>query len=112
MANVKKIREIINEANSLAIFIEGFDNALVGTGQTVGGKIVAVYDAGECISILIEEHNMEEFEALDHFKAIVNNDAYGTNKPIFINDWTKAVNAEDILKNNIDKNKNVADLIS
>ena len=97
MTNPKTIKEIIRELNSDSIFIKGFDDAIIGTGKTVGGKTVAVYSADKCLEILNEEHGMEETESWTHFHEIVSNGKPNINKPIFISDWRQATDIEDVL---------------
>ena len=92
---IKILKGIIKEENEQAQMMEGFDNALVGTGRICGGNIVPVYDAGKCLVTLVDEHSMGELEALEHFQSIVDNkeiDQVNNNKPIFINDFRKLEN--------------------
>lgn len=94
MAKPKKIRELIKELNPEAIFVEGFDKALYGTGKAIGGFTIAVYDADECLYILIQEHNMDELEAWEHFNNVLIQGTPNLHKPIFISDWRKAVDVD------------------
>ena len=112
MAKGKEIREIIKELNSDAIFIKGFDRALWGTGKTVGGKTVAVYNADECLEILINEHEMEELEAWQHFNSTIVEGTPSPDKPIFMSDWRWTVDTEQIIKDiRIDKDTTLQDII-
>ena len=112
MAKPKEIKQIIKELNSQAIFIKGFDKALWGTGKSVGGNTVAVYNSDECLDILIEEHEMGELEAWEHFNVTVVNGTPSPNKPIFMSDWRWAVSIDQVLKDiKIDKQKTLDDII-
>lgn len=112
MADSIEIKQIIRELNTDAIFIKGFDEAIYGTGKVIGGKTVAVYDADECLNILINGHEMDELEAWEHFNNTVMNGTYNLNKPMFTSDWRLAVNAGDILKDiKVDKNRTISDIM-
>jgi len=92
MASPECIKDIILESNPDADMIKGFDKALIGTGRICGiGSLVAVYDADICIQILIDEHGMEEQEAFEHFTAIIEGKGITKNRPIFVNDFRKAI---------------------
>ena len=97
MSKPKDIRRVIKELNPAAIFINGFDEALYGTGRAIGGQTVAIYIADDCLRMLIEDHDMEEEEAWEHFNKIVTEGQSDPNKPIFISDWRKAINIDDAL---------------
>ena len=112
MAKSKEIKQIIKELNPKAIFIKGFDKALWGTGKAVGGNTVAVYNSDECLEILIEEHEMGELEAWDHFNVTVVDGTPSPDKPIFMSDWRWAVSIDQVLKDiKIDKQKTLDDII-
>jgi hypothetical protein len=113
MTNPGTIKEIIRELNSEAIFIKGFDDAIIGTGKVVGGKTVAVYSADKCLEILNTEHDMEETESWNHFHGIVSNGKPNINKPIFISDWRQASDIEDVLNEiKMEKEDILEDIIS
>lgn len=98
MAKSKDIKKIIKELNPKAIFIKGFDKALYGTGKTIGGQTVAVYNCDECLEMLINEHDMDEIEAWEHFNNTVVSGVSNENKPIFVSDWRWVVNIDQILE--------------
>jgi len=99
MKRTKLIKEIIKEENEEAHLLKGFDKALVGTGRTIGSSLVAVYDTTMILEMLIEEHDMSELEAYDHFYDSLNKESY-QNTPIFINDFRKIVDPNDIVDRN------------
>ena len=112
MARPEEIKAIVREINPSAIFVKGFEDALYGTGKSVGGKTVAVYDADECLKILINKHEMDEIEAWDHFNATVTNGIPAEDKPIFISDWRAAVNTDDILRDiKMEKQQTINDIL-
>ena len=85
---MNKVREIVKEHDDRILFLEEkFDKALIGTGKTCGGNIVAVYNASECIKILINDEKMDELDALEKFEKSIA--VPGTYKPIFIDDFRK-----------------------
>ena len=112
MAKPTDIKQIIKELNPEAIFIKGFDKALWGTGKSVGGNTVAVYNSDECLQILVDEHEMGELEAWEHFNATVVDGTPSPNKPIFMSDWRWAVNIDQVLKDiKLDKQKTLDNII-
>ena len=64
-AEEKKIE--ITEMNEEALFADGFSDALIGYARRYGQPVLAVYDAGRCIEILIEMGLSRE-EAIEHFE--------------------------------------------
>ena len=112
MAKPEYIRQIIKELNTDAIFIKGFDKALWGTGKTIGGKTVAVYNSDECLQILVDEHEMGELEAWEHFNSTIIDGTPSADKPIFMSDWRWAVDIDQILKDiKLDKDKTLNDIL-
>ena len=99
MSNHTLIKEIIVEVNKKAQFLDGFDKALIGTGRISGRDPVAVYNSDEILRILIEEHQMDEIEAFEHFQSSLGKQIENNNTPIFINDFRKIVEVGDIEKN-------------
>jgi predicted transcriptional regulator len=111
MAEPKEIKQVIKEFNSDAIFIKGFDKAIIGTGRAIGGKIVAIYNTDDCLEILIDDHDMEELESWEHFNNVVNGDP-GQDKPIFISDWRYAVSLDKIIEDIVqEKHQTLADIL-
>lgn len=112
MAKPEDIKRIIKELNPEAIFIKGFDKALYGTGRSIGGYTIAVYIADECLQILVDEHNMCEIEAWEHFNNTVVEGEQGVNKPSFISDWRWTVDIDQILKDiKFEKQEKLNDII-
>ena len=112
MAKAKEIKQIIKELNPNAIFVKGFNKALYGTGKTIGGQTVAVYNADECLTILIEEHDMGEAEAWEHFSGTVVKGTPSPHKPIFISDWRWAIDVNQVIKDiQLDKQQTLDNII-
>jgi hypothetical protein len=99
MKQSELIKLIIEEENPTAHFMPGFDEALIGTGKKSGGSATAVYDTSIVLSILIKDHNMTEFEALEHYIASLDKEINDKNTPIFINDFRSITNPNDVISN-------------
>jgi len=113
MPKPEDIKKIITELNSQAIFLKGFEKALYGTGKAIGGQTVAIYDADDCLHILIDEHEMDETEAWEHFNNTVTGGVSNPNKPIFISDWRWAVNIEQIIEDiRLEKQQTLNDILN
>jgi hypothetical protein len=65
------------------LFADGFDDAIVGVGNTFGGTLSAVYDADLVIDILMKE-GMDYAEAMEHFDYNIAGSYVGEQTPIFI----------------------------
>lgn len=112
MAEPEYIKEVIQELNPDAIFIKGFDKALFGTGRVIGGKVIAVYVADECLQVLIDEHDMGEIESWEHFNDILTTGEPNPNKPLFVSDWRWAVDIGQVLKDiQIEKKTKLNDIL-
>lgn len=111
MNKKNKIKEIVEEIDNNILFLEDiFDDALIGTGRTCGGKEVATYDIDKCLLILINLQNMDETEAIEKFQDTVDNSVSGEYKPIFINDFR---NIKEISLEKIDDlNKSLNDFMN
>ena len=64
------------------LFADGFDEALIGH-MTREGVQVAVYDYGECVDILMEEHELTWEDAIEHMEYNVTGSHVGPRTPIF-----------------------------
>ena len=65
------------------LFADGFDDAIIGVGNSFGGKLCAIYDADQVIDILMKE-GMDYAEALEHFDFNIAGAYVGEQTPIFI----------------------------
>ncbi len=77
-------RNELEEANPEALLADGLEGALVGYTVNHHHPIVAVYDIGKCIQILVERDGMS-YEDADEFLSFNTLGAYvGENGPIFV----------------------------
>jgi hypothetical protein len=96
-----KIRKIIKEENSDAVFLEEiFDKALIGTSKSYNKKKVAAYSTDMVLEILIKERNMGELEAYEYFFERVEQVWTDENEPVFINDFRNIVDVDDEVDEN------------
>lgn len=65
------------------LFADGFDDAIIGVGNSFGKKLCAIYDADQVIDILMKE-GMDYAEALEHFDFNIAGSYVGEQTPIFI----------------------------
>lgn len=96
---VEHIKEIILDQNPMAELLDGFDEALVGTGKKNNKEIIAIYDTTKIIEILIKKYQ-NEIEAIQTFNKILSKGYTNVNSPIFINDFR---HAKDITDEEINK---------
>lgn len=75
------IKEELSYINELAMFADGFDDALIGIDQV---DYVAVYDIDKCIDILMEDSDMTIQEATEYFEYNTLNAHMGEYIPRFI----------------------------
>jgi hypothetical protein len=75
------IVELITKSNPQAQLLNGFDEAIVGFGKQPGGELVAIYDRGKLLSILVRggmsPEEGEQFAEFDLEAAYV-----GPNAPV------------------------------
>tara|TARA_R110000824_G_scaffold186235_1_gene367471 strand:- start:358 stop:609 length:252 start_codon:yes stop_codon:yes gene_type:complete len=64
------------------LLASGYDSALIGI--TEGANPVAVYDADECIRCLMEEDDMSQEDAAEHFYYNTVGSYVGEKTPIYI----------------------------
>ena len=67
------------------LLADGFDAALIGTGERCGQPIVAVYDREKCIDILMTRDGMSVDEAAEYFEYNVQGAYVGEETPVFMN---------------------------
>ena len=75
------IKEELSYINELAMFADGFDDALIGIDQV---DYVAVYDSDKCIDILMEDSDMNIQEATEYFEFNVLGSYMGEYTPRFV----------------------------
>jgi len=98
MSTGEKVRTIVEEMSKEILFLQPeFNDALIGSARICGKKDVAAYDLTKCIETMIEKHGVTEFEALEQVRNSIDKAAYGTFKPIFINDFRRTKDVKEIL---------------
>lgn len=80
--NNTQLKHMITDMNEDAVFIDGFDDALIGYVERLG-TIVALYDTDKCIDIIRSEQGMEIDDAINHFRFKVASMYMGENTPAF-----------------------------
>jgi hypothetical protein len=78
-----EIEERIVELNEDALFMDGFDEALIGYIESCASSVVAVYDYDKVIGILQKDHEMDREEAVDWYEFNMVGAYMGENTPVF-----------------------------
>jgi hypothetical protein len=76
-------RRLVSEQNEKALFIDGHDNAIIGTGQRCGQLALAVYDNSLIRDNLMKE-GMDETDAIEFFEFNILGGWHGPNTPILM----------------------------
>ncbi len=97
MMEIEKLKEIIEEQVTFTTFIDGFDDAIIGTGFAGRSEQTIVYDLNKVLEIIMETRQKDGLEALELFNGAIRDGYMGRNPPIFINDFRKMVDAEKFL---------------
>lgn len=79
------MKEDLAEFNEDMLFVDGFDEALIGVVGRCGMNTVALYDTDKCIQILMERDGMTCEEAVEYFEFNVSGSYVGDNTPCFAN---------------------------
>lgn len=82
MSKTDAIKDQIILENPDALFIDGFDKAIIGIGRRCGQPTLAIYDRKKCIRILSK--TMSRPDAEEYFEYNVSGAWMGPNSPIFI----------------------------
>ena len=70
---------------------DGFDEAIIGLTDGVGGQLNLVYDIEKCLKILMSRDGMDREEALEFFTFNVSGAYVGKGTPIFV--WKMTLKA-------------------
>jgi len=92
----ENIKKIIKEMNASAIIVKDFDEALIGTGRICGKNPVSVYDTNKILEILMEKNSIGDLEAYELFQRTMIDAFPDANDPVFINDFRKTIDIQDI----------------
>ena len=80
---LETIKERLSECNPEALFIDGFDNALIGIARRCGSPDVAVYDYAKCVDVMVDD-GMSHDEAVEYMEYNVAGAYVGENGPILV----------------------------
>ena len=79
--------------------IDGFDECIIGIAQIWGKDMpVVVYDIGEIIEVLIEEHDMSREEAVEWMEFNVVGAWVGETTPIFVHEIPSDQKVDEFLE--------------
>ena len=78
------IKEKLSICNPDALFLDGFDDALIGIGRRTGTLDVAVYDYNKCVNVMIERDGSSHDDAVDYMEYNVTGAYVGENGPIVV----------------------------
>ena len=83
------IEEWARENEIELVFLDDFDDALVGIGNQHGSEPAAIYDRDMCINILLDQADADDDEdpltaAIDYFEFNIAGAYVGPHTPIFI----------------------------
>lgn len=81
---MSEIRDVIEQYNVDALFVDGFDDAIIGVTRRINMEPVVAYDYDKCIRILMSKHGMEYEDALEYMEYNIVGAWMGENTPIFI----------------------------
>ena len=59
---INYVKEVLSEENPNALFMDGFEDAVIGIGRQHSKPSLVVYDRQKCIEILAKEMTHEEAE--------------------------------------------------
>ena len=83
--NPMAIMKTICHLNPDALFVDGFDSALIGCSYCgPAGRTVAVYDRDKCIDLIIEQDNLPYTDAVEHFEFNIEGAHVGKSSPLFV----------------------------
>ncbi len=82
--NTSHIRATLQEENPDALLLDGFDEALVGIARRCGQPSLAVYDAGQCVRVLVYRDKITPEEALEFLEFNTFGAWVGEHTPVFL----------------------------
>ena len=86
-----QILEDFGEEAETMLFADGFDDAIMGVGNTFGGKLCAIYDTDLVLKSCMKD-GMEYDEALEYFDFNIAGAYVGEQTPIFIHKIERQTN--------------------
>lgn len=83
--NKELMQQMIARLNEDALFLDGFDDALIGCCQRgPGGKTVAVYDREVIIETMLNRDGMSYMEAVEYFDFNIEGAYVGKSTPLIV----------------------------
>ena len=89
ISRVAKIKDMIMNENPEAIFLDGFEEALIGCICNASHSAVAAYDTTKILNILMEQHHMPPPEAVVYFDKKIHSRSIGPHAPLFLSQPAK-----------------------
>ena len=83
---MKRVLDNFNDGDNL-IVLHGFSEALIGISEKFGEEPRLVYSKDKIIEILMEEDEMSDEEAIEHFYYNIIGTYMGEGTPTFITDY-------------------------
>jgi hypothetical protein len=83
-AEARRIREWIETHNPDALLADGFDAAIIGIAERATQPALVVYDAEQCIAILMTRDGMTREEAWEYFEFNTLGAWVGEMTPLFL----------------------------
>lgn len=65
MEATEQIDQLSEQYDVPFVVLDGFEDAIVGVGEQVGGKPALIYDYEQCVEILMDRDDMEKTEAVE-----------------------------------------------
>lgn len=94
ICNADRVRGWLDEHEETSMLADGFDDAVIGlTRDLKTGKYRVVYDVKRCLHILINDHGMDEDEAIEHLEVNVVGAYVGDMTPVWM--FLPAVDEDD-----------------
>lgn len=79
------IRDEISELDPEALYMDGFDDAIIGIATRCGQPLLVVYSYDKCIEVLAKD--MTEQEAEEYMSFNVEGAWVGERTPIIVHHW-------------------------
>ncbi len=78
------VEEIIFEENPIALFADGFDEAIIGYTQRMNQSPLVAYSVDKMVEIMVERDGMTYEEAIENFDYNIGGGWLGEGTPMFI----------------------------
>jgi hypothetical protein len=84
MNKYERIKFLISDYNSEALFLDGFDEAIIGYTNNSSGNAVCVYNIYKIYEILIKESSLTSHEAFEYFDFNIKQAYLGEHQPVYV----------------------------